>query len=244
MKNCNLILGDCLEKLKEIPNNSIDLILCDLPYGTTQNKWDSIIDLSLLWKQYERIIKKNGAVVLTAQCPFDKILGCSNLVLLKYEWIWEKPQGTGHLNSKKYPLKNHENILVFCKKPHKYNPQMVGTEKRTIKRKKRKAKITNYREFNDLPKNNYIGRFPKTILKFNQEKGLHPTQKPVKLFEYLIKTYTDERDIVLDNCMGSGTTGVACINLNRNFIGIEINKEYFNIAKNRIKEVQNQRKII
>ena len=244
MKNCNLILGDCLEKLKEIPNNSIDLILCDLPYGTTQNKWDSIIDLSLLWKQYERIIKKNGAVVLTAQCPFDKILGCSNLVLLKYEWIWEKSQGTGHSNAKKMPLKNHENILIYYKNLPTYNPQMSGEEIRKVKRSGNKSKTTNYGDFIEIPESNYKGRYPLTIQKFKKENGLHPTQKPVALFEYLIKTYTNECDLVLDNCAGSGTTGVACQNLNRNCILMEKEEEYCNIIEKRLKENKVQKTLL
>ena len=204
------------------------------PYGTTRNKWDSIIDLNLLWKQYERIIKDNGAIVLFAQVPFNIMLGASNLKLLKYEWIWEKPQGTGFLNAKKMPLKSHENILVFYKKLPTYNPQMTGDEVRKIKRSQRK-KINNYENFIDEKESVYIGRYPKDILKFNKDKEkIHPTQKPVGLLEYLIKTYTNDGETVLDNCMGSGSTGVACLNTNRKFIGIELDEKYFEIAKNRI----------
>lgn len=229
--------GDCLELMNGIPDKSIDMILCDLPYGTTRNKWDSIIPLDKLWKQYERVIKERGAIVLTAQTPFDKVLGTSNLKMLKYEWIWGKVQGTGHLNAKKMPLKNHENILVFYKKLPVYNPQMVGDEIRRVKRSGDKSKTTNYGDFVEISESKYKGRHPVTIQYFNRDKErLHPTQKPVALFEYLIKTYTNENELVLDNCIGSGTTAIACINTNRNYIGIELEKEYYNIAKNRINE--------
>ena len=228
--------GDCLEIMKSIPDKSIDMILCDLPYGTTRNKWDTVIDLDLLWSQYERIIKDNGAIVLFAQVPFNIVLGYSNLKLLKYEWIWEKEQGTGHLNAKKMPLKSHENIMVFYKKPPTYNPQMVGNEVRTVKRSGNKSKTTNYGDFIEIKESTYIGRYPKDIIKFNKDKGYHPTQKPVALLEYLIKTYTNEGELVLDNCMGSGSTGVGCINTDRRFLGIELDEGFFNIAKERIEE--------
>lgn len=238
MSEYTLFHGDCLEIMKKIPDKSIDMILCDMPYGTTRNKWDTVIDLELLWEQYERIIKDNGAIVLFAQTPFDKVLGASNLKLLKYEWIWEKEQGTGHLNAKKMPLKSHENILVFYKKLPIYNPQMIGNEKRIVKRSGEKSKTTNYGDFIEIAKSEYVGRYPKDVLKFNKDKErLHPTQKPVDLLKFLIKSYTNEHDVVLDNCMGSGSTGVACINTNRNFIGIELEEKYFNIAKQRIEKV-------
>ena len=236
MNDIKLIHGDCLEEMKNIPDKSIDMILCDLPYGTTRNKWDTVIDLDLLWIEYERIIKDNGAIVLFAQVPFNIILGYSNLKLLKYEWIWEKEQGTGHLNAKKMPLKSHENIMVFYKKLPTYNPQMVGNEVRTVKRSGNKSKTTNYGDFIEIKESTYIGRYPKDIIKFNKDKGYHPTQKPVALLEYLIKTYTNEGEIVLDNCMGSGSTGVACKHINRKFIGIELDEKYFEIAKKRIEE--------
>jgi len=231
-----LIHGDCLEEMKNIPDKSIDMILCDLPYGTTQNKWDSVIDLKLLWKEYNRIIKDNGVIVLTSQCPFDKVLGFSNIKMLKYEWIWEKSQGTGHLNCKKMPLKNHENILIFYKNLPTYNPQMIGNEKRIIKRSGENSKTTNYGKFIEIAKSEYNGRYPLSIQFFKKENGLHPTQKPVALMKYLIKTYTNEGDLVLDNCMGSGTTGVACKNLNRDFIGIELDDKYFEVAQKRIND--------
>ena len=236
MENVQLYQGDCLEEMKNIPDKSIDMILCDLPYGTTRNKWDTVIDLDLLWSQYERIIKDNGAIVLFAQVPFNIVLGYSNLKLLKYEWIWEKEQGTGHLNAKKMPLKSHENIMVFYKKSPTYNPQMVGNEVRTVKRSGNKSKTTNYGDFIEIKESTYIGRYPKDIIKFNKDKGYHPTQKPVALLEYLIKTYTNEGEIVLDNCMGSGSTGVACQNTGRKFIGIELDDKYFEISKSRLNE--------
>jgi len=236
--------GDCLELMKDIEDKSIDMILCDLPYGTTKCKWDTIIDFRLLWRQYERIIKDNGAIVLTAQTPFDKVLGCSNLKLLKYEWIWEKSQGTGHLNAKKMPLKNHENILIYYKNLPTYNPQMSGEEIRKVKRSGNKSKTTNYGDFIEIPESNYKGRYPLTIQKFKKENGLHPTQKPVALFEYLIKTYTNECDLVLDNCAGSGTTGVACQNLNRNCILMEKEEEYCNIIEKRLKENKVQKTLL
>lgn len=230
-----LIKGDCLEVMKDIPDKSIDMILCDLPYGTTRNKWDCVILLDKLWEHYIRVIKDNGAIVLFAQTPFDKVLGASNLMMLKYEWIWEKPQGTGHLNAKKMPLKSHENILVFYKNLPIYNPQMEGEEIRKIKRSGNKTKTTNYDNFIYICQSEYKGRYPKSILKFKKDKKhLHPTQKPVALLEYLIKTYTNENEIVLDNCMGSGSTMVACINTNRRYIGIEKDEHYFEIAVNRV----------
>lgn len=224
---------DCLEGMKKIPDKSIDMILCDLPYGTTRNKWDIIIDLDLLWGQYERIIKDNGAIVLTAQTPFDKVLGVSNLKMLRYEWIWNKKSGTGYLNAKKMPLKNHENILVFYKKLPTYNPQMTKGKPYS---KKSRRKSSNYNSHKQVLTVNEGLRYPLTIQSFNKETGLHPTQKPVALFEYLIKTYSNEGDTILDNCMGSGTTAIACLNTNRNFIGFELDEEYYNLANERVEK--------
>ena len=224
--------GDCLEVMPQFPDKSIDMILCDLPYGTTQNKWDSVIPLNQLWMQYERIIKDNGVIVLTAQTPFDKVLGYSNLNLLKYEWIWEKPQGTGHLNAKKMPMKNHENILVFYKNLPTYNPQMTKGEPY---QQKSGRGSSNYNKQHSVLTVNDGERYPLTVQRFNYDKKkLHPTQKPVTLFEYLIRTYTNEGDLVLDNCIGSGTTAVARINTKRNFIGIEIEEKYYKITLERI----------
>ena len=237
-ENYQLFHGDCLEVMKEIPDGSLDMILCDLPYGTTRNAWDTVIPLDQLWEQYERTIKDNGAIVLFAQTPFDKVLGASNLKLLKYEWVWDKKLGTGHLNAKKMPLKRHENILVFYKKLPTYNPQMTKGD--PYNKGMVHGKSSNYGKQCEVVTKNVTGeRYPTSILEYtnaNRQNRVHPTQKPVELLEYLIKTYTNEREIVLDNCMGSGSTGVACVNTNRKFIGIELDDNYFEIAKNRIEE--------
>ena len=236
-----LINGDCLEIMKTIENKSIDMILCDLPYGTTQNKWDIIIPLDRLWEQYERVIKDNGAIVLTSMQPFTSKLINSNMKWFKYEIIWDKKLSTGFLNAKKQVLRKHENILIFYKKQCIYNPQMTAG--------KPYDKGISYDESSNYGKqipvralNETGDRYPTSIIEFSnadRRNKQHPTQKPVPLLEYLIKTYTNEGDTVLDNCMGSGSTGVACINANRNFIGIELDENYFNIAKKRIEEVQN-----
>ena len=231
---------DCLEGMKLIPNKSIDMILCDLPYGTTQNKWDSIIPLDKLWLEYERIIKDHGAIVLTAQTPFDKVLGVSNLKMLRYEWIWEKENGTGFLNAKRMPLKNHENILVFYKKPPTYNPQMRLGFKPYKCKQGSGSESWNY----DKSQGGHVSesdgeRYPLSIIEFNRDKNkLHPTQKPVALFEYLINTYTNKNDLVLDNCMGSGTTAVACILNNRKWIGFETEPKYIELANKRLEQIQ------
>ena len=224
--------GDCLELMKTIPDKSIDAIICDLPYGTTSNKWDSIINLDDLWAQYKRICK--GAIVLTAQTPFDKVLGCSNLKMLKYEWIWAKENGTGFLNAKKAPLKNHENVLVFYEKQPTYNPQMRTGFKPYTQKAGRAS--SNYRpQIGNIVTQSNGDRYPLSVIEFKRDKDkVHPTQKPVGLMEFLIKTYTNQGDTVLDNCMGSGTTGVACKNLGRKFIGIEQDANYFQIASKRI----------
>ena len=229
-----LIQGDCLEVMKTLPNQSVDMVLCDLPYGTTQNKWDSCLPLLQLWEQYLRIVKPTGAMVFTAQTPFDKVLGVSNLRILKYEWVWEKTKATGHLNAKKQPMKAHENVLVFYRGQCTYNPQKTagvpyvgagGASKRD-----------NYGDFAAVREGSSDGsRYPRSVLKFAHEsKPLHPTAKPVPLMEYIIRTYTNDGETVLDNCMGSGTTGVACINTGRNFIGIELDPKYFQISQERL----------
>ena len=236
--NIELYNGDCLEAMKSIPNKSIDMILCDLPYETTRNRWDKMIDLEKLWEQYERIIKDNGAIVLFAQTPFDKVLGVSNLKLLRYEWIWEKTTATGHLNAKKMPMKAHENILVFYKKLPKYNPIKTTRHTPVHSYTKHQDDGSNYGKTKaGISGGGSTERYPRSVQKFKtdkQKEALHPTQKPVELLEYLIKTYTDENELVLDNCMGSGSTGVACVNTNRNFIGMELDNNYFNIAEERI----------
>lgn len=230
--------GDCLELMGVIPDKSVDMILCDLPYGTTQNKWDSVIDLQLLWKQYERIIKDNGAIILFAQTPFDKVLGSSNLKLLRYEWIWNKKLATGHLNAKKMPMKLHENILVFYKKLPIYHPQFTVGE--PYDKGYGFGDSSNYGKQRAVHHKNDSGRrYPLSIIEFsnaNRQKRFHPTQKPVSLFEYLIKTYTNEGEVVLDNCIGSGTTAIAAINTGRNYIGIDMEQEYVDVANKRIEE--------
>ncbi len=231
--------GDCLEVMKDIPDKSIDMILCDLPYGTTKNKWDGIIPLDTLWKQYKRIIKDNGAIVLFSQMPFTAELVHSNLKLFKYEWVWKKESGTGFLNAKKMPLKIHENILIFYKNTPIYNPQMRKGFKSYSQMSGRGS--TNYGKQIRVQTINEGERYPIDIIEFKRDKEkLHPTQKPLQLLEYLIKTYTNEGETVLDNCMGSGSTGVACLNTNRNFIGIELDKEYYKIAENRINSTLNK----
>ncbi len=223
-----LFKGDCLEWMEKFPDKSVDMILADLPYGTTQNKWDSVIDLKQLWKQYKRIIKYNGAIVLTAQTPFDKVLGVSNLEMLKYEWIWDKKLATGHLNAKKAPMKRHENILIFYKKPPTYNPQFSIGE--PYDKGFGVGQSSNYGSQVATSGLNESGkRYPTTILEFSnadRHNRLHPTQKPVALFEYLIKTYTNENEIVLDNTAGVCSTAIACKNTNRKWICIEKEEEY------------------
>ena len=227
--------GNCLTILPTLSDNSVDMLLVDLPYGTTACKWDSIISLDKLWEQYNRICKENAAMVFTSAQPFTTVLASSNLVNLKYEWIWEKPQGTNPMNAKVMPLKSHENILVFYRKKPTYNPQMWYSTPYTgfVSDSAKIGEV--YGKQQSKHRDNPEGsRYPKTVLRYKQEKGLHPTQKPVGLMEYLIKTYTNEGDTVLDNTMGSGTTGFACLNTNRNFVGIELDEKYFNIAKDRL----------
>lgn len=243
MSKINLLYGDCMDLMNTIQDRTIDMILCDLPYGTTKCKWDIVIPLDKLWDQYRRIIKDNGAIVLFAQTPFDKVLGCSNIDMLRYEWIWEKTQATGFLNANKMPMKAHENILVFYKKLPTYNPQ-ITTNHLPAHNRVKKAVIANKTEIygktnKDIKGGGETTRFPRSVVTFASDKqtcNLHPTQKPLELCKYLINTYTNENDLVLDNCMGSGTTGVACKQLNRSFIGIEKDEKYFNIAKKRIYE--------
>lgn len=235
--NLWLMQGDCLERMKEIPTGSVDMILCDPPYGTTQCKWDSIIPLDKMWVELERIIKPNGAVVLSSQSPFDKVLACSNLDMFKYEWIYEKTAATGHLNAKKAPMKAHENILVFYKKQCTYNPQMLVDQKPTNTFTKRNGDGECYGSTVVISGGGSTTRYPRSVQVFKSDKQkvrLHPTQKPVALMEYLIKTYTNEQETVMDFTVGSGTTGAACVNTNRKFIGIEQDEKYFQVAKERI----------
>ena len=240
-----LLNGDCLELLQNIPDKSIDMILTDPPYGTTACKWDSVIPFAPLWEQLNRIIKDNGAIVLFGSEPFSSALRMSNIKNYKYDWVWDKKLGTGFLNAKKQPLRRIENIIVFYKKQCCYYPIMRKGVKRFKGHKEYHSLDKIYGDFKATNKinNEY---YPTSILEFsNADKTgkLHPTQKPVPLLEYLIKTYTLENETVLDFTMGSGSTGVACVNTNRDFIGIELDDKYFSIAKDRIeaaqKEVQN-----
>lgn len=245
-----LYYGDCLEIMPQIADKSVDMICCDLPYGTTKNKWDSVISLERLWEQYERVIKDNGAIVLFAQMPFTAVLASSNLSLLKYELIWEKESGTGFLNANYAPLKSHENILVFSKapaaytktdnSPMKYNPQMESGVPYKCKQGGIGANY-DYEHNVNVTTVNEGNRYPKTILRFCRDKDkYHPTQKPVELIRYLIRTYTDEGETVLDNTCGSGTTAIAAIKEKRNWICIEKDDKYYEIAKKRIEQEQAQ----
>ena len=235
--------GDCLEVMKDIPDKSVDMILCDLPFGTTsRNKWDVIIPFEPLWEQYDRIIKDSGAMLLFCQMPFGAQLITSNPKEFRHEWIWQKTLPQGFLNANRMPMRAHENILVFYKKLPTYHPQK--TSGKPYDKGIRKANsTTNYGNHKECNGRNESGeRFPKDVIIFgnaNHYNKFHPTQKPVALLEYLIKTYTNEGEIVLDNCMGSGSTGVACINTKRDFIGIELDNNYFNIAKQRIEGASN-----
>ena len=237
-KSYKLILGDCLEKMKDIEDKSIDMILCDLPYGTTACKWDVIIPFESLWEQYNRLIKDNGAIILFGSEPFSTLLRSSNLNNFRYDLIWEKNNSGNFQLAKKQFLKYHENISIFYIKQPTYNPQgLIKLEKPIIQSNKRKAGKLGHLSSEKKRKsyNQNYTNYPKSILRFSRpSKPLHPTQKPVELLEYLIKTYTDEGETVLDNGMGSGSTGVACLNTNRCFIGIEKDENYFNIAKERI----------
>ena len=228
-------LGDCLDVMQSIPDKSVDMVLCDLPYGTTRNEWDSIIPMDKLWDAYHRVVRGGGAVVLFTQSPFNFIVGGSNLKEFRYEWIWRKSTITGQLNANRAPLKCHENILVFCDKGAPYNPQV--SYKAPKKVVDSPSNSSNYGHCNKRDGTRRVDfNYPWDVLDFetNHEEKLHPTQKPVGLCEYLIRTYTDEGMTVLDNCMGSGTTGVAAVQCNRDFIGIEKNPDYYQMAVDRI----------
>ncbi|NLP24168.1 MAG: site-specific DNA-methyltransferase [Syntrophomonadaceae bacterium] len=243
MKKIDLLHGDCLELMQDMPDKSIDMILCDLPYGTTACKWDSVIPFEPLWEQYNRIVKDNGAIVLFGSEPFSSNLRVSNIKNYKYDWKWDKVKPSTGLHAKIMPLKDYEDIIVFYKKKTTYNPQMKESNIRIDKpRIANNGEAFGGKEVLRQHKNNGLS-YPRAILRFsnaNQNNRVHPTQKPVPLLEYLIKTYTNEGETVLDNCMGSGSTGVACVNTNRNFIGIELDDEYFEIAKQRIERHMRQ----
>ncbi len=249
MSEVKLLQGDCLEVMKDIPDGSVDMVLTDPPYGTTACKWDSVIPFEPMWEQLKRVTKKNGAIVMTASQPFTSVLVMSNLKGFKHEWVWQKNRGSNFAAAKYQPLKEHESVLVFSKAGEKvkYFPikeprkgsgaDRVKYELNGINTDKREA----YGGFVDTRKGHKGEslRYPSTVQKHNTQVGLHPTQKPVTLMEYLIKTYTNEGETVLDFTMGSGTTGVACMNTQRKFIGIELDETYFGIAQGRIEETQN-----
>ena len=248
-----LLHGDCLKLMFDLPDNSVDCVICDLPYGVTACKWDTVLPLDMLWYHYKRICKDNAAIVLTASQPFTTTLIHSNPKMFKYEWVWEKSKGCNFTHAKNMPIKFTESLIVFSEAPighkvqlgekrMKYNPQgLVKVDKKWSRPQKYENGHKLKRESHSLERIIEFENYPTNILKFgnsdNRERGIHPTQKPVALMEYLIKTYTNEGDTVLDNCMGSGTTGVAAKNLNRNFIGIELDDKYFQIAKERIETV-------
>ena len=244
MKKFELWHGDCLELMKNIRDGSVDLVLTDPPYGTTACKWDSVIPFEPMWEQLNRIIKPNGAILLFGSEPFSSALRMSNIKDFKYDWYWQKTTPTGFLNAKKQPLRNIETISVFYSKQSTYNPQKTYGHKRKVSLAKHKQNCKKAEEYNDYGLASYDSteRYPTQILQFKtdrQKSALHPTQKPVELLEYLIRTYTNEGETVLDFTAGSGSTGVACVNANRRFIGIELDGGYFNIAKKRIEEAVN-----
>ena len=260
MDNIELWRGDCLELMCNIPDKSVDMILCDPPYGTTACKWDKVIPFEPLWKQYNRIIKDNGVILLFGSEPFSSYLRMSNIKNYKYDWYWDKVTGTGHLIAKYQPMQKIENISVFYKSRPTYNPQLVKLSEEEYKKKISKlskkesyqsnSELTPARKelsVNDINIEQYYYKQPNNVLTYskymcecNNINRKHPTQKPVALLEYLIKTYTNKNETVLDNCMGSGSTGVACVNTDRKFIGIELDNTYFEIAKERIeKTVEN-----
>lgn len=238
VSHSTLVNADCFDVFPFIEDKSIDAIICDLPYGTTACKWDSVLPLDKLWTEYKRILKPNGVVVLTASQPFTSVLGCSNLEWLKYEWIWDKVRGVGFQVAKHRPMMQHENILVFGKGRVTYNPIMTKRDK-VKKSKCYTSSDSNPLKYNDGIEREYNEKYPTSILTYSNasQKGKqHPTQKNLDLFEYLIKTYTNENEIVLDNTMGSGTTGLACLKTNRQFIGIEKEKQYYDVAVRRLSE--------
>jgi len=235
--------GDCLDVMSTLDENSVDMVFCDLPYGTTQNKWDVIIPFEKLWERYDKVVKPNGAILLMAQSPFDKLLACSNLKDFRHEWIWEKNKATGHLNAKKMPMKCHENILVFYKKLCTYNPQKSQGHKpmNAVLPRDNMPEPDVKRNYNHVATRlgnpgGSTDRYPRDVIRFpvinnDNPNKWHPTQKPVELIEYFIHTYSNPGDVILDNAMGSGSTGVACKNIGRSFIGIEQNLDYFTKAK-------------
>lgn len=247
--NSQLYLGDCLQVMSGIPDASVDMILCDLPYGTTACKWDTVIPFEPLWREYRRIAKPNAAIVLTASQPFTSVLAASNLNMFRYCWYWKKSHGSGFMNAKRMPIKTIEDVLVFYRTLPDYNPQGLRPFGKRIKTRTKFTEASAYGKIglDSLGGKEFVQEFtnyPTSFLEFASEKGLHPTQKPVALMEYLIRTYTQEGEVVLDNCAGSGTTGVACINTGRIFIGIEREPKFFDITCRRIEGVHNQGRLI
>ena len=257
IENITLLNGDCLKMMKEIPDNSIDMVLCDLPYGTSASSWDKKLPMNDLWNEYKRIIKHNRAIVLFSQQPFTSLLITSNIEMWKYNWIWEKDNGTNFMNSHFCPLKITEDICVFGNGATSfvkngenliYNPQFSEGKPYSIISGNQKSNSAVVRggkggrdDVGGYKTESDGKRYPKNLIKFNRDKDkLHPTQKPVSLCEYLIQTYTNKGDVVLDNCMGSGTTGIACLNTNRKFIGMELDNTYFEVAKKGIEEVRSK----
>lgn len=241
MSKYKLHNGDCLELMKDIPDKSIDMILCDLPYETTQNKWDTIIPYDKLWEQYNRVIKDNGCIALFCDGMFMAELMMSNKKMWKYNLVWDKVLTSGFLNANRMPLRGHEEIAIFYKKQPTYNPQKTKGRPNHSKGTPKECQNNNYGEYDFVDNTKELGdmKHPKSIItvqKPHPSKMIHPTQKPVELLEWLINTYTNENDLVLDNCMGSGSTGVACLNTNRNFIGMEKDETYFKLAEQRIVE--------
>jgi site-specific DNA-methyltransferase (adenine-specific) len=246
MSNTTLMQGDCLERMKEIPDGSVDMVLADPPYGTTACKWDTVIDLDRMWAELKRVIKPNGAIVMTASQPFTSALVMSNPKWFKYCWVWEKSRATGHVHAKNKPMKKHEDLVVFSSgttvhasqsgSRMTYNPQGLTRKEKPTVRKSGGASdaVMSARPSHRDSLQEFSG-YPHSIIQVKSEgRSVHPTQKPVALMEYLIRTYTNEGETVLDFTMGSGTTGVACVNLNRKFIGIELDEDYFMIAEDRI----------
>ena len=239
-----LLQGDCLELMKDIPDKSIDLILCDLPYGTTRNSWDEVIPFDKLWAQYNRIIKDNGAILLFAQGKFYVNLVNSNMKMFRYDLVWDKELVSGFLNAKRMPLRRHEQVAVFYKHLPTYNPQFTQGKPLHSKGTAYQTKELTNNNYGDFKTTNddragSTEKYPTSIMKFQKPHPsvcVHPTEKPVALLEYLVKTYTNEGDVVLDNCMGSGSTGVACQNTNRKFIGMELDEDYYKLACERIKQ--------
>lgn len=239
MKVDRIICGDAIEVMRGMGDESVDMILCDLPYGTTQCSWDTIIPFEPLWGQYKRIIKPNGAIVLTASQPFTSTLVTSNLEQFRYAWVWNKLSPSGHLNAKKQPMRKTEDICVFCAGQEIYNPQGLFRNPRLKSRSAGTEGSNAYGKHGDINVAIWQG-YPTNYLEIKGEFGLHPTQKPVALFAYLIRTYTYESEVVLDNCIGSGTTAIAAIKTNRHYIGIDISEEYCEIARERIRIEQAQ----